>query len=70
MSSAFAEESLLFHAAKQLNLGASLMEDSWEKLDLAEQNFVCAEHAARKTSFFLAIEYLEQGLKHLGDQPW
>jgi predicted ATPase len=64
------EESLLLHATKQLNLGAKLMTDTWEKLDLAEQNFLAAELAAKKTSFSPAMEYLEQGLKHLGDAPW
>jgi histidine kinase len=52
ISSAYTEESLLFHATKQLNLESSLIKDSWEKLDLAEQNFACAKLAARKTSFF------------------
>ena len=45
------EESLLLHATKQLNLGATLITDSWERLDLAEQNFLSAELAAKKIPF-------------------
>ena len=64
------EESLLLHATKQLNLGSSLITDSWERLDLAELNFQAAQLAAKKSSFFPAIDYLHQGLHQLRENPW
>ena len=65
------EESLLLNAAKQLNLaGPTLIVDQWERLDLAELNFQAAELAVRKSSFFPAIEYVQQGIRQLSDNPW
>jgi hypothetical protein len=64
------EESLLLNATNQLNLGASLIEDSWERLDLAELNYQAAEHSARKASFVPAMDFLVRGLMQLGDNRW
>ena len=67
------EESLLLHAAKQLNYGADLITDTWERLDVAELNFHAAEVAANKSSFFPSMEYLKHGISILGGcnhNPW
>lgn len=64
------EESLLLNATNQLNLGASLIEDDWERLDLAELNYQAAEHSARKSSFVPAMDFLVRGLLQLGDERW
>lgn len=66
----FSKESLLLHAAKQSNLGANLIQDEWELLELAELNFQAAELAARKAAFFSSMEYLQVGLSYLGSTAW
>ncbi|KAG7359392.1 AAA ATPase domain containing protein [Nitzschia inconspicua] len=69
--SGFSKESLLLHATKQLNAAADLIVDDWERIDLADLNYQAAELAARKTSFVSAVEYLQNGLQHLGgDAGW
>ena len=70
LGTSISEESLLLNAAQKLNYGSSLITDRWEKLDLAELNFQAAELAAKKSSFFPAIEYVQHGLSQLGDNPW
>eukprot|EP00797_Seminavis_robusta_P019984 Sro302_g112290.2 (721) ;mRNA; f:64419-66581 len=67
LTQGFSKESLLLHAAKQSNLGADLIDDEWELLDLAELNYQAAELAARKAAFYSAMEYLQVGFSHLGD---
>ena len=64
------EDSLLLHAAKQMNYGKELITDPWERLDAAELNFHAAEVAAKKTSFFPAMEYLQNGIDILGQNGW
>ena len=61
----FSKESLLLHATKQLNAGAELIADDWERMDLADLNYQSAELAARNTSFNSAVEYLQMGIDHL-----
>ena len=61
----FSRESLLLHATKQLNAGAELITDDWERKDLADLNYQAAELAARKTSFVSAVEYLQMGIHHI-----
>lgn len=69
--SGFSKESLLLHATKQLNAGASLINDDWELLDLVDLNYQAAELAASKTAFFSSIEYLQVGLSLLeGQEAW
>ena len=63
--SLLSEESMLLHATKQLNAGSNGITDEWELIDLADLNFRSAELAARKTSFLSAVEYLEEGMKHI-----
>lgn len=66
----FSEQSLLLHAAKQLNLGSAMIVDDWEKLDLVELNYRAAELSAEKASFYTSMEYLKKGLAHLGKSAW
>ena len=66
----FSNEALLLHAAKQSNLGADLINDEWELLELAELNYQAAELAASKAAFYSAMEYLQVGLSHLGSGAW
>lgn len=61
---------MLLHTTKQLNTGSELITDSWELKDLADLNYQAAELAARKTSFFSAVEYLQIGLDLLGENGW
>jgi predicted ATPase len=64
------DESLLLNATNQLNLGAVLITDHWESLDLAELNFQAAEHSARKSSFVPAMDFLQRGIAQLGNDSW
>ena len=64
------DDSLLLHAAKQLDLGKDLITDPWERLDVAELNFQAAEVAAKKNSFFPAMDYLNNGIEILGTSAW
>eukprot|EP00977_Amphora_coffeiformis_P003314 scaffold614_cov163-Amphora_coffeaeformis.AAC.7 len=64
------EESLLLNATNQLNLGANLIEDDWERLDLAELNYQAAEYSARKCSFVPAMDFLIRGILQLGENRW
>ena len=68
--SALKKEALVFHATKQLNLGADLIYDTWEKLDLADLNYHAAELAAKRASFHSSMEYLQAGRSHLDENSW
>ena len=70
IGSTLSEESLLLNATNQLNLGANLIEDDWERLDLAELNYQAAEYSARKSSFVPAMEFLKRGILQLGENRW
>ena len=64
------DDSFLLHAAKQLDLGKDLISDPWERLDVSELNFQAAQAAAKKNSFFPAMEYLHNGIEILGENAW
>ncbi|KAL3919549.1 MAG: hypothetical protein SGILL_003702 [Bacillariaceae sp.] len=64
------DSSIIMHAAKHLSLGADLLENTCERLDVAELNFTAAELAAKKAAFFPAMEYLRDGIRVLGPNAW
>ena len=64
------QRSLLFKCANQLNRGAELITDDWERIDLVELNYQAAEDAMAQCSYARALSHVDQGLRLLGRDPW
>jgi predicted ATPase len=64
------ESFYLFKAVNQLNRGAELISDRWERLDLVEMNYQAAEQAMTKCSYSRALSHVDQGIRLLGRDPW
>ena len=60
------QDSLLLCAVDQLNLGAELMEDEWEKVDLAELNMQAAEVLLKNLLFGEALQQLDMAVALIG----
>ena len=67
---AISQESLLFKCTNQLNRGAELMTDDWERIDLVELNYQAAEDAMARCSYARALSHVDQGIRLLGQDPW
>lgn len=64
------ETTLLFKCCNQLNRGAELITDKWERIDLVELNYQAAEDAMCRCSYARALSHVDQGLRLLGRDPW
>lgn len=64
------DEGLLLLAVRQLNLASDLIDNVYERSDLAKLNHRASEQALACLSFEAASEYLRKGLELLGDDPW
>ncbi len=60
----------IFEIVNQLNYGVELITNKIQKHELAELNFLAGRKAKNATAYEAAIQYLETGLKILGDQSW
>ena len=69
-SGEISETTLLFKCANQLNRGADLISDSWERIDLVELNYQAAEVAMTRCSYARALSHVDQGIRLLGRDPW
>lgn len=64
------ESTLLFKCCNQLNRGAELMTDTWERIDLVELNYQAAEEAMSRCSYARALSHVDQGIRLLGRDSW
>ncbi|MGD1805194.1 trifunctional serine/threonine-protein kinase/ATP-binding protein/sensor histidine kinase [Dapis sp. BLCC M126] len=60
----------LFNIVNQLNLGADLLEDRQEKETLSYFNLQAGRKAKISTAYTTVLDYSEQGLALLDDNPW
>lgn len=65
-----AREDLLFNAANQLNLGASLLSAPAEKLELARLDLRAGRKAKAAAAFGPALGYLSAGIAQLPPEAW
>ncbi|PTL78248.1 ATP-binding sensor histidine kinase [Vitiosangium sp. GDMCC 1.1324] len=60
----------LFDVVDQLDLGAELVTDEAERLELARLNFRAGSRAKASSAFRSAMEYLTRGLGFLPEEAW
>ncbi|AFY84798.1 trifunctional serine/threonine-protein kinase/ATP-binding protein/sensor histidine kinase [Oscillatoria acuminata] len=65
-----AVEEKVFDLVNQLNIGADLIESSWEKYQLAALNLQAGHKAKTSTAYEPALRYLEAGLGLLNPTSW
>jgi len=64
------EEAGLFDIANHMDIGAELVDDATERLELAELNLRAGSRAKDATAYESAAEYLGAGIRFLPDDAW
>ncbi|GAB4290375.1 MAG: AAA family ATPase [Oscillatoriaceae cyanobacterium] len=65
-----AETPMLFNTVNQLNLGAELIDNHQDKIELAALNLIVGEKAISANAYEPALTYLKTGLALLDDNSW
>ena len=63
-------EEQIFAIVNQLNLGAELITDLTQKLELAGLNLRAGQKAKSANAYEIAVNYLDQGIKLLTEDSW
>ncbi|MBD2329606.1 AAA family ATPase [Alkalinema sp. FACHB-956] len=63
-------EARIFNIVNQFNIGIDLIDDSAERLQLAQLNLIAGQKAKVATAYGAAVNYFSTGLTLLGHQSW